>query len=212
MQSLPWFSFASAAIIAPRNHCFFLYVLTCLYYEDKGVYHFPETWYLLVNCKQYSQQDKSAVGCPFNDPEVLSSVLDKSNFFAEILTEYLILNSSNSSQLCFPWRHFSVIPKMDKKVITTLDSSQGPSPDFILVVVRLNCEPLLHISWPSPYLFQGILLVLVIGISHVWSLESVGERFLPKSTILQMNFLFSIKSLGNMSLIHFRLMFPFYTP
>ena len=89
---------------------------------------------------------KSAIPPLFNGPEVLSSVSDKPELFAENFSKNSNLDDSAISLPDFPSRtnlklhNISVTPKMVKKVITNLDLSKASGPDCIPVVVLKNCE------------------------------------------------------------------------
>ena len=86
---------------------------------------------------------KSAIPPLFNGPEVLSSASDKAKLFAENFSKNSNLGDSGISLPVFTSRtnlklhNIYVTPKMVKKVITNLDSSD---PDYISVLVLKNCE------------------------------------------------------------------------
>ena len=86
---------------------------------------------------------KSAIPPLFNGPEVLSSTSDKAKLFAENFSKNSNLGDSGISLPVFTSRtnlklhNIYVTPKMVKKVITNLDSSD---PDYISVLVLKNCE------------------------------------------------------------------------
>ena len=86
---------------------------------------------------------KSAIPPLFNGPEVLSSASDKAKLFAEKFSKNSNLDDSGISLPVFTSRtnlklhNIYVTPKMVKKVITNLDSSD---PDYISVLVLKNCE------------------------------------------------------------------------
>ena len=86
---------------------------------------------------------KSAIPPLFNGPEVLSSASDKAKLFAENFSKNSNLDDSGISLPVFTSRtnlklhNIYVTPKMVKKVITNLDSSD---PDYISVLVLKNCE------------------------------------------------------------------------
>ena len=74
---------------------------------------------------------------------MLSSASSKAKLFAENFSKNSNLDDSGISLPIFPSRtlhNISVIPKMVKKVITDLDSSDASSPDCIPVVVLKNGE------------------------------------------------------------------------
>ena len=74
---------------------------------------------------------------------MLSSATDKAQLFAENFSKNSNLDDSGISLPIFPSRtlhNISVIPKMVKKVITDLGSSDASSPDCIPVVVLKNGE------------------------------------------------------------------------
>ena len=86
---------------------------------------------------------KSAIPPLFNGPEVLSSASDKAKLFAENFSMNSNLDDSGISLPVFTSRtnlklhNIYVTPKMVKKVITNLDSSD---PDYISVLVLKNGE------------------------------------------------------------------------
>ena len=86
---------------------------------------------------------KSAIPPLFNGPEVLSSASDKAKLFAENFSKNSNLDNSGISLPVFSSRtnlklhNIYVTPKMVKKVITNLDSSD---PDYISVLVLKNGE------------------------------------------------------------------------
>ena len=83
----------------------------------------------------------------FNRLEVLSSASDKAKLFRKSFSKNSILDDSCISLPVFLSRtnlklhKISVTPKMVKKVITNLDSSNISGPDCIPVVVLKNCQP-----------------------------------------------------------------------
>ena len=89
---------------------------------------------------------KSAIPPLFNGPEVLSSASDKAKLLAKNFSKNSNLDDSGISLPVFPSRtnlklqNISVTPKMVKKVITSLDSSEASGPDCIPAVVLKNCE------------------------------------------------------------------------
>ena len=68
--------------------------------------------------------DKSAISCPFNSLNVLSSISDKAKLFPESFSQSFSLNDSGISLSAFPSRtdlqlhNISVTPKMVKKAFT----------------------------------------------------------------------------------------------
>ena len=62
--------------------------------------------------------------------------------------------------------------KLDKKVMTNLDSSKAPGPDCIPLVVLKNCEP--QFSYILAELFRKNLVYHISGSSHLWSLGILG--------------------------------------
>ena len=90
---------------------------------------------------------KSSIPPLFNSPEVLSSASDKAKLFAENFSKNSNLDDSGISLPVFPsrthlkLRNISVTPKMVKKFITNLDSSETSGPDCIPGVVLKNCGP-----------------------------------------------------------------------
>ena len=90
---------------------------------------------------------KSAIPSLFNGPEVLSSVSDKSELFAENFSLNSNLDDSGVSLPVFSSRtnlklhNISVTPKMVRKVAMNPDLSKASGPDCIPVVILKNCEP-----------------------------------------------------------------------
>ena len=90
---------------------------------------------------------KSAMSPLFNGLEVVLSASGKATFFAKNFSKNSSLDDSGIFLSVFPSRtnlklhNISVTPKMVKKVITNLDSSQVSGRDCIAVVVLKNCEP-----------------------------------------------------------------------
>ena len=86
-----------------------------------------------------------------NGPKVLSSASDKTKLLAKSLSKNSNLDDSGIFASIFPSRtnlklhNISVTPKMVKKVILNLDSSNAPGPDVVPVVVLKKCEPEGHI-------------------------------------------------------------------
>ena len=107
------------------------------------------------------KKGKSAIPPPLNGLEVLSSVSDKENSFAENFSKNSNLDASGISLPVFPSRtnlklhNISVTPKMVKKVIMNLDLSKASGPDCISVVVLQNCEP--ELSYKLVELFNKCL-------------------------------------------------------
>ena len=103
---------------------------------------YPSYQYLSVLNK-----GKSAIAPLFNGLEVLSSASDKVKLFAKNFSTNSNLDHSGISLPVFPSRtnlklhNISITPKMVKKVITNLYSLKAFGPDFIPVVVLMNCEP-----------------------------------------------------------------------
>ena len=84
-------------------------------------------------------KDRSAIPALFHNPKLFSSASGKAKLFAENFPRNSNLDQSGISLPFFPSRtnlkqHISVIPKMIKKVITSLDSSKSSGPDCIPVV------------------------------------------------------------------------------
>ena len=80
--------------------------------------------------------------------------------------------------------NISVTPKMVKKVIANLDSSNSSCPDCILVVILKNCEP--ELSYILPELFNMCLKEFCFPdcrkiLSAVLVFKNVGERSASKS-------------------------------
>ena len=91
--------------------------------------------------------EKSAIPLLFNSPAALSSTSDKSHLFAKKFSRNSSLNDSVislpifSSTTNLKLHNISVTPKMVKQLVTNLDSSKTPGPDFIPVVVLEKCQP-----------------------------------------------------------------------
>ena len=83
------------------------------------------------------------------------------------------LDDSGVSLRVFPSRtnlklhNISITPKMVKNVVTNLDSSKVPGPDFIPVVILKNCEP--ELLYILPELFN-MCLREIVGRFHWYSL------------------------------------------
>ena len=94
-----------------------------------------------------TKETKTAIPPLFNDQAVFLSASDKAKLFAKTFSETPNLDDWSISLPVFFSRinlklhNISVTPKIIKKVITNLDSSQASGPDCILVVVLKNCEP-----------------------------------------------------------------------
>ena len=92
-------------------------------------------------------KDKSSIPPLFQDPDPLSSASDKAKLFAKNFPKKSNLSDSGISLPVVPSKtnrklhHISVTPKLDKKTMTNLDSSNTPGPDRIPVVVTKNCDP-----------------------------------------------------------------------
>ena len=78
---------------------------------------------------------------------MLSSIYDKAKLFAKNFSRNSNLNGSGISLPVFPSRtnlklhNISVTPKLVEKVITNLDLSRAPGPDFFPVMVLKDYEP-----------------------------------------------------------------------
>ena len=85
---------------------------------------------------------KSATPPLLNDINVLPSASNKAKYFStnsnldDLIFSLLAFLSKTNLKL-----HTSVTPKLVKKVITNLDSSEAFGPDCIPVVVLKKCEP-----------------------------------------------------------------------
>ena len=126
----------------------------------------------------------------FNGPEVLSSAFDNANLFAKSFSNNSNLDDSGISLPVFRSRtnlklhNISITPKMIKKVLMNLDSSEASCPDCISLVVLLNCEP--ELSYMLAELFNMCLkescfpdfwkVSLVVPV-----FKNVGERSTAKS-------------------------------
>ena len=110
--------------------------------------------------------------------------------FAKKLSKNSNLDDSGISLPIFSLRtnlklhNISVTPKMDKKVITNLDSSKASGPDYIPVVVLKNSEP--ERSYILAELFSVCLKQSYFP--DCWKVSSVvpvfkniGERFTAKN-------------------------------
>ena len=89
---------------------------------------------------------------------MLSSTSDKAKWFAKSFSENSNLDDSGTSLPVFPTRtilklhNISVPPKVVKKVIKTLDSSDLSGRDCVLMVVLKNCDS--ELSYILPKLFN----------------------------------------------------------
>ena len=89
---------------------------------------------------------KSTIPPLCNRPEVLSSASDKVKLFAKNFAKNSNLDDSGISLPVFPSRtnlelyNISITPKIVKKLIRNLDSSEASDPDCIPVMVLKNCE------------------------------------------------------------------------
>ena len=126
----------------------------------------------------------------FDGPEVLSSVSDKANLFAENFSLNSNLDDSGMSLPVFPSRtnlklhSISVAPKMVRKVIMNLDLSKASGPDCVPVVVLKNCES--ELSYVLAELFNKCLKESCFP--DCWKISSVvpvfktvGERSTAKN-------------------------------
>ena len=88
---------------------------------------------------------KSAILPLFNSQEVLSSATDKAKLFTKNLSKNFNLDDSGITLPVFTSRtnlklyNISITPKMIKKVIANIDSSEASSPNCIPVVVLKYC-------------------------------------------------------------------------
>ena len=88
---------------------------------------------------------KSAILPLFNSQEVLSSATDKAKLFTKNLSKNFNLDDSGTTLPVFTSRtnlklyNISITPKMIKKVIANIDSSEACSPNCIPVVVLKYC-------------------------------------------------------------------------
>ena len=104
---------------------------------------------------------KSAILPLLNGPEVLSPASDTPKLFAKNFSENSNFDDSHITLPVFPSRsnlklhNISATPKMVKKVITNLDSSNMSGPDCIPVVVLNNGEP--ELSYMLAELFNMCL-------------------------------------------------------
>ena len=122
---------------------------------------------------------------------MLSSASDKAkNLLAKNFSNNSNLDDSGVSLLVFPSRtnlklhNISITPKMNKKVITNLDSSKASGPDCIPVVVLKNCEP--ELSYILAELFNMCLKESCFPdcrkvLSVVPVFKIVGERSTAKN-------------------------------
>ena len=150
---------------------------------------------------------KSAIPPLFNGPEVLSSAFDKAKLIAKSFSKNSNLDDSGISLLLFPSRtnlklhNISVTPKMVKKVITNLDSSVALGPDYIPVVVLMNCQP--ELSYMLVELFNMCLEVSCFPdcwkvTSVVPVFKNVGEMSTAKNYNPLVFLLWLVKSLKNL--------------
>ena len=109
---------------------------------------------------------------------------------------------------CFPFilklYDISITPKMVKKVIMNLGSSEGSGPDCIPVVILKNCEP--ELSYILAELFNICLKESCFPdrwkISWViLYLRMLGKGLLLKNTTLLVFFLWLVKSMKNLRMI-----------
>ena len=88
---------------------------------------------------------KSAILPLFNSQEVLSSATDKAKLFTKNLSKNFNLDDSgitlpvSTSRTNLKLYNISITPKMIKKVIANIDSSEASSPNCIPVVVLKYC-------------------------------------------------------------------------
>ena len=120
---------------------------------------------------------------------VLSPASDKAklvtkNFSKNSNLDDLVISlPAFSSRTNLKLHNISVTPKMDKKVITNLDSSKASGPDCIPVVVLKNCEP--ELSYILAELFN--MCLKESRFSNCWKVslvfpvfKNVGERSTAK--------------------------------
>ena len=109
----------------------------------------------------------------------------KQNCLLKTFLRTLILMTRVISLPVFPsitnlkLHNISITPKMVKKVITNLDSSEASGPDFIPVVVLKNCEP--ELSYILAELFNTCLKESCFP--NCWKV-SLGNGLLLKTTVL----------------------------
>ena len=121
---------------------------------------------------------------------MLSSASDKAKWFAKSFSENSNLDDSGTSLPVFPTRtnlklhNISVSPKVVKKVIKTLDSSNLSGRDCVLMVVLKSCDS--ELSYILPKLFNMRLKESCFPdcwkvSSVVLVFKNVGERSTAKS-------------------------------
>ena len=119
---------------------------------------------------------------------MLLSASDKAKLFAKNFSKNSDIDDLGASLPVFPSKtnlevhNSSVTPKVVKKVMANLDSSNMSSPDYILVVVLKNCEP--ERSYILAELFNMCLKESCFP--DFWKVSSmvfknVGERFTAKN-------------------------------
>ena len=137
----------------------------------------------------------------------MPSTPDKTKLFAKNFSTDSSLDDSGISLPFFPSRtklklhNISIIFKMVKKVITSLDSSKASGPDCIPVVIQKNCEPelsyvlaeLFNMCLKEPCFPDCLKVLLVVPVFN-----NVGKGLLLKTTALLVFFLWLIKSLKHL--------------
>ena len=114
--------------------------------------------------------------------------------FAKKFSKKSNLDDSSTSSLAFPSRtnlKLQITPKMVKRVITNLDSSNASGPDCIPVVVLRNCEP--ELSYKLAELFICVSRSLVFRIVERSHRSSLYLRMLGKGLLLQITALIVFK-------------------
>ena len=107
------------------------------------------------------------------------------NFSKDSNLDYLYTSLSVApSRTNMKLHNISITPKMVKKVITNLDSSNSSDPDCILVVILKNCEP--ELSYILAELFKMCLVFQIVGRFYLWSLylRMLGKGLLPETSTL----------------------------
>ena len=211
-HSSPWFSAAFAAAIVHKNHFFRLYQHNksseskakfrqasnrCKRVLEAAKLAYATKTKESITSQKLGSRDfcriansvlnkgKSAIPPLFNGPEVLSSASDKAKLFAKNFSKNSNLDDSGfPSRTNLKLHNISITPKMVKKVITNLDSSNASGPDCIPVVVLKNCEP--ELSYILAKLFNNCLKESCFP--DCWKVSSVvpvfqniGERSTAKN-------------------------------
>ena len=103
-------------------------------------------------------KDKSAIHVLFNGPKVLSSVFDKTKLLTTFPRTLIVMSQVSLFVIFLPEKlklhNIPVTPKLVRQVITNLDRSKEPFPDYIPVVVLKNLRLDFH-----TYLLNSLICV-----------------------------------------------------